>query len=325
MPKALSTSDVEALAPNLAAWGEAEFQLRSLVSTAQRDDLWPLYQSLSVRQLTVWLYKQRGFSISHEALCPAYDLLRHGRPIDFDLLYEARHTQAVLQRYYCGGKPIAETRLDAWLRAMIMLANTIGTYEPSQGDPASGPLFSSALPPFEIPPGPLEALRNALRVRMTASPPLLAAAALLNTLEAHEALFPGAVDLAAGLLFPGVFQFGFGYAPLAVSNVMDREHWLCLKQMAQSAAAHGDMFAAAQHEIATLLDRADYNRAGGRMPSAIAGIIEEPVFTAQTLAAKINCVSRTTEKLVGRLAKVGIISALQRSGRLSIWSRYVIP
>lgn len=330
MTSALQRSDLLKKLPGLEAWGDCEHQLRSHMSRMLSCERWAMHSALSCSELTRSLYRLRGLTVTHEALCAAYDLLRHGRPIDFDLLFEARYTRALLKHHYCTPTPLTGAGLDRWLRDMIVLANTIGAYEETgaagvgvdRGLGVDQGLGTSDHSVFDVPPGPLDALRKAIRVNLSDLPPLLGVLASVNALKDHSSLFPGALDLAELLLLPGLIALAFRAPPTVVCSAPFDQHGVTLEEFLSAITKRRDAFDALERLYQKTLSDIGERRVGTRAPCVVSEILETPLFTAKGLAERIKCVPRTSEKLVQVLNAAHLIHARQRSGRLVIWSRY---
>lgn len=318
----LQGPDLTEKLPGLEAWGEAEYRLRSLIVATHKADLRSLLQTLACQEVVRAAYQAIGYPLTQEELCPAYDLLRHRRPINFDLLHEARYALSVVDRYYARETPLRNAELDGWLRAIIALASTLGCFEEMNRVGFGGAMDQHLENgPFELPPGPLEAFRSAIRANQRAYPPLLGVMATLNALEEHSALFPARLEVATLLLLPGLVSHAFQLAPLCLGTCTDGKGWVQLDKVAAAALTQTDKHAQTIAGYHTAIARAGEMRLGSRLPAAVSAIIASPVFTSKALAVQIDSVPRTVEKLVLRLEASGYVSALQRSGRLNIWAK----
>lgn len=327
MTQPLMRNELRPKIAGLEAWGDCEYILRKAIDRHLASQRWEMHSALACTQLTLSLYKQRGLTITHEALCPSYDLLRHGRPIDFDLLYEARTTQALIARAYGSAKPITKDKLDPWLREMIVLANTIGSYEESGtaglgvpgglGTPLGGSLAQT---PFKLPPGALDALRSEIRANLEALPPLLSITASIAALSDFTALYPTSLSLAQRLLLPGLVSLAFQRPVMAVRSSPNHRIGLTLEELRESALQLGQDFEEAEAKYRKGLDALGSRRTGSLLPRVLVEILRTPLFTSKSVALQIGCTSRTVEKLALDLEAGGQITALQRSGRLVLWA-----
>lgn len=313
----------------IEAWGACEYTLRRAIEQRLASQRWQMHGAIAATRLTLSLYAQRGLAITHDALCPAYDLLRHGRPIDFDLLHEARTTQAMITHHYCSAKPLTMDRLDAWLRDMLVLANTIGSYEDhgsaglgvpgGLGAPLGG---NAALPPFKLPPGPLNALRSEIKANLATLPPLLSVIASMAALSDFAALYPNALTLAEGLLLPGLVSLAFQRPAIALYAASPDTRGLTLECLHERAKHVMEDFDRTQARFTSACEAVGARRTGSMLPKVLEHILQTPLFTSKSIAHKIGCSPRTVEKLVLALEARGQITAMQRSGRLVLWSAF---
>lgn len=327
MTPPLTRSDLLPKIAGLEAWGDCEYTLRRAIEQRLASQRWEMHGALAATRLTLSLYRQRGLAITHHALCPAYDLLRHGRPIDFDLLYEARTTQALIARAYCSPKPMTKDRLAAWLREMVVLANTVGSYEDSGaaglgvpgglGTPVDGALPHS---PFKLPPGALEALRSEIKANLESLPPLLSVTASVAALSDFTALYPNALALAERLLLPGLISLAFQRPAIANHIASNHQIGLTLEDLRLSANVLVQDFEEAEARYKRMFNAVGGRRTGSMLPRVLAEILQTPLFTSKWVASQIGCSPRTVEKLVLDLEASGQITAMQRSGRLILWS-----
>lgn len=308
--------------PGLEAWGEAEYRLRSLIVATHKADLRPLLQAQACQDVVRAAYQMIGHRVSQEQLCPAYDLLSHQRPVNVDMLHEARYALSVVGKHYARDTPLRAPDLDGWLRAVIALTNTLGSFEDMNRISFGGAMDQHlGDAPFHIPPAPLAAFKKAIKANQSAYPPLLGVIATLNALEEHGALFPNRLDVATLLLLPGLVSHALGLVPLAMAQCTDGQGWVQLEKIAAAATAQTDRDSQTVSTYRTAIERTGEQRLGSRLPAVVAAILTQPVFTYKTLSAKTRCGQRTVEALVAKLEASGFVTAKQRTGHLTIWAR----
>ncbi|MEM6833070.1 MAG: hypothetical protein AAF562_05540 [Pseudomonadota bacterium] len=292
-------------------WARAETALRF---AADREAKSPMAAAIIARdkmRLVETIVRQCGYALPLWALLPGFDQMRHRQPYDETRVQEARAVMAALERLVSNAP---DRSLGEVLRQILILAHSASD---ALGDSATASEHSKG--PFLLPPGPFEALREAIAPLLGASS-LLGALAALDRLVSDRALTVGSERVAAVFAWPIFLQRAVKLDVFRPPPPLPNSLPTLFTQIEADAENRRVLIGRVERWYDEALQKAAYQRTGAYVPKALQWICGHPVFTAQTLAEKIGVVERTGQILAKRLDNAGVIIPFQKSGKLTLWT-----